>query len=71
LQQDFASDSERLDNLFLITTSRAATGDEINSITRFLQSQAKDYGDQPDAVSRAWTDLSQSLLIGNAALYLD
>ena len=71
LQRDFTSDSDRIERLFLATTSRAPAGDEISASTRFLSAQTREYKNEADARIRAWTDLSQLLLISNAALYLE
>lgn len=71
LQQDFSSDSDKIEGLFLATTSHAATDDEIAASTRFLDAQQNAYQGDADARARAWTDLSQLLLISNAALYLE
>ena len=71
LQTDSASDSARIQKLFLLATGRAPTDDDISASTKFLQKQTHEYQGQPDPAARAWTDLSQLLLIGNAALYVD
>ena len=71
LQQDLTSDSDRIQRLFLATTGRAAGDDEVSASTRFLNSQVNEYKADADPQTRAWTDLSQLLLISNAALYLE
>jgi hypothetical protein len=71
IQRDVASDSDRLLLLFLTTTGRAAGDHEISIATQFLDAQKNEYKDDPDPNARAWVDLCQSLLINNAALYLD
>ncbi|WP_010586030.1 PSD1 and planctomycete cytochrome C domain-containing protein [Schlesneria paludicola] len=65
------SDSDRLHRAFLQTTGRPPTADDIASTTRFLHDQVEEYGAEPDARTRAWTDLCQMLLVENAALYVD
>jgi hypothetical protein len=71
LQREVASESDRIQRLFLITTGQAATEQQISSATRFLHDQTAEYREQAGGEKRAWEDLSQTLLIGNAALYVD
>jgi mono/diheme cytochrome c family protein len=71
LQREAASESDRIQRLFLITTGQAATGPHISSATRFLHDQTAEYREQAGGEQRAWEDLSQTLLIGNAALYVE
>ncbi len=71
LQTDSTSDSVRIQRLFLLATGHAPTDDDISAATRFLQTQTHEYLGQPNPAARAWTDLIQMLLIGNAALYVD
>ncbi|MBS0206019.1 MAG: PSD1 domain-containing protein [Planctomycetes bacterium] len=71
VQREATGDSERLELLFLLTTGHPPTDAELAASTRFLQNQTAEYKEDADAVSRAWADLSQTLLIGNVSLYLD
>lgn len=71
VQRGATGDSERIERLFLLTTGRSPTDAEMAASTRFLQIQTTEYKSDADAGSRAWIDLSQALLIGNASLYLD
>ncbi|MDB5348240.1 MAG: Protein of unknown function (DUF1553)/Protein of unknown function (DUF1549)/Planctomycete [Schlesneria sp.] len=71
LQREAASESDRIQRLFLITTGQAATEPQISSATRFLHDQTAEYREQAGEGQQAWDDLSQALLIGNAALYLE
>lgn len=71
LRQGFASDSERIRRLWIQTTGQGPTEDDLAASIRFLQMQVDEYAGQPDPALNAWTDLSQTLLIGNAALYVD
>ena len=71
VQREATGDSERIERLFLLTTGRSPTDGELAASTRFLQVQTTEYKADADAASRTWTDLSQTLLIGNASLYLD
>ena len=71
LQHEAASESDRIQRLFLITTGQVATEPQISSATRFLHDQTAEYRMQEGGEQRAWCDLSQTLLIGNAALYLE
>ncbi|HEY4259639.1 MAG TPA: PSD1 and planctomycete cytochrome C domain-containing protein [Schlesneria sp.] len=71
LQREAASESDRIQRLFLITTGQPATGPQISSATRFLHGQTAEYREQAGGEQRAWEDLSQTLLIGNAALYVE
>ncbi len=71
LQQDFVSDSERLQQAFVVCTGRPPTEADIRAAMKFLHEQTKEYGEQSDAQFRAWADLCQMLLIENAALYVD
>lgn len=67
----FASDSERIRWLWARTTGQEPSEEDIVASVRFLQDQIAEYPGQPDSSRNAWADLSQVLLIGNAALYLD
>ena len=40
-------------------------------MTQFLDQQVREYDGQADARQRAWADLCQMLLAGNATLYLE
>lgn len=71
LQREAASESDRIQRLFLITTGQAATEKQVSSATRFVHDQTAEYREQEGGERRAWEDLSQTLLIGNAALYVD
>jgi hypothetical protein len=71
LVHHLANDSDRIQQAFLLTIGRAPTEADIAVITSFLQTQLTGYGEDPDATIRAWSDLSQALLIGNAALYIE
>jgi len=71
LQRQFESETDRVSNLFLRTTGTAAADDELAASLKFLQEQVAGYRGQPDAEIRAWCDLCQTLLIGNAAIYVD
>jgi hypothetical protein len=66
LQRDFASDSDRIQQLFLLTTGHDASEDDISISLKFLKagSEAKD-------ANAAWMGLSHALMVGNAALYVD
>lgn len=71
LREGFLSDSERIRRLWIRTTGYEPTEDDLAASFRFLQTQVAEYAGQPDPDANAWTDLSQALLIGNAALYVD
>lgn len=71
LLQESPNDSDRLQSLVIRTTGREPAPDEIAAMTRFLQSQMAEYAAQPDAELKAWSELCQTLLIGNAALYVE
>jgi Protein of unknown function (DUF1553)/Protein of unknown function (DUF1549)/Planctomycete cytochrome C len=71
LRRNEAGDSERLRHLFMLTTGREPSADELAAATRFLSLERTESATEPDAQSRAWVDLCQSLLIGNAALYIE
>ena len=71
LERDFASESERGRYAFLLANGQPPTDADIATITKFLQTQLEEYGDQSEARFRACSDLCQMLLIGNAALYIE
>lgn len=66
-----ASDIDRIQRLFQLTTGRAATEPQAAAAYQFLKAQTAEYESQADAEQRAWADLNHTLLIGNAALYVD
>ena len=71
LMQESISDSERLQQVFLLATGRPPADADLAAANQFLDAQASEYGRDANAKQRAWSDLSQMLLIGNAALYLE
>ncbi|MBC8116687.1 MAG: DUF1553 domain-containing protein, partial [Candidatus Saccharimonas sp.] len=71
LHSEATSDSERLHRAFALVHGRPPSDDEVSAATKFLEAQAAEYSSHPDARRRAWSDLGQMLLIGNAALYLE
>ncbi len=81
LEYDLTSDLERLTRAFVLTQGHPPTDEQASAAMLFLAEQAAEYarpegGDGThrsprDARQRAWHDLSQMLLIGNAALYLE
>ena len=71
LEQAFPDDTDRQKQAFLITTGRSPSLAEQSILTEFLRNQEAEYGDTSEGRTRAWTDLCQTLLIGNAALYLE
>ncbi|MBC8115812.1 MAG: hypothetical protein H7062_15615 [Candidatus Saccharimonas sp.] len=71
LEQEATSDSEQLHRAFVLANGRPPSDDEVSAATKLLDAQTAEYSDQPDARQRAWSDLGQMLLIGNAALYLE
>lgn len=71
LEREFPSETIRLQQVFLLTFGRPGTERELLATTEFLRAQTLEYGGQPDSSRRAWTDLCQMLLVGNAALYLE
>ncbi len=81
LEQEATDESERLTRAFVLTQGHPPTNEHVAAAMLFLAEQAAEYarpeggdiaGRSPlDARQRAWHDLSQMLLIGNAALYLE
>ena len=81
LEYDLTSDLERLTRAFVLTQGHPPTEGKASAAMLFLVEQTAEYarpegGDGThrsprDARQRAWHDLSQMLLIGNAALYLE
>lgn len=71
VRQGGMSDSERIRRLWIQTTGHEPTEDDLDASIRFLQRQVDEYAGRPDPAQNAWTDLCQTLLIGNAALYVD
>lgn len=67
------SENERLrmQRAFVMTTGRHPTEADLTKMSDFLLSQGKEYGETSESHMKAWTDLCQVLLIGNAALYVD
>jgi hypothetical protein len=62
---------DRLDRLFLLTVARPPDEDERRAGLRFLEEQPSRYPGRGDAVDRAWADLCQMVLAGNAFLYVE
>ena len=54
-----------------LSYGRTAQPEELSAVDTFLRQQTSLYQDQPDGQERAWTDLCQMLLAGNAFLYVD
>lgn len=71
LQRDYPSEPDRLTAALMLTTGHPAEPDQREVLTQFLDQQLREYPGQADARQRAWFDLCQMLLAGNAFLYLD
>lgn len=71
VQREASTESDRIQRLFVITTGSPATEPQLAASLQFLKQQETTYIPQEHASIKAWVDLSQILLIGNAALYLD
>ena len=74
-----SNDSDRLTHAFVLAQGHTPTDEQVATTMRFLAEQTAEYSNQTSASptdtntarQRAWSDLCQMLLIGNAALYLD
>ena len=71
LEETFSNDRERQEQAFLLTTGRPPSDADRTTMTSFLQQEMAEYPDAADGRSRAWSDLCQILLIGNAVLYVE
>ncbi|MEO6036168.1 MAG: DUF1553 domain-containing protein, partial [Verrucomicrobiota bacterium] len=72
LEKDCGSDqNQRLERTFLLALGRKPNATERSATEEFLQSQLAHYADKPDQAERAWTDLCQMVLAGNAFLYVE
>ncbi len=56
---------------FLLTYSRPPTAEEAAAAAQFVNTQPKNYPDQPDAAARVWRDFCQMLLASSAFLYVE
>lgn len=66
LQHDLTSDSDRIQQLFLLTTGHDASEDDVSISLKFLKA-----GSEGKDANSAWMGLSHALMVGNAALYVD
>lgn len=71
LARDFASEPDRLKSAVLLTSGHPPNSEELAAVTEFLDTQVREYEGAEDARKRAWVDLCQMLLAGNAFLYLE
>lgn len=71
LARDHASEPDRLQSAMLLTSGRPPSTEELAALTKFLDTQVREYEGIHDARQRAWSDLCQMLLAGNAFLYLE
>ncbi len=71
LVRDYPSEPDRLTAAILLTAGHAPDADELAALTQFLDTQVREYDGAADARQRAWIDLCQMLLAGNAFLYLE
>lgn len=63
--------NKRLDLAFTIACGRLPVADERAACERFLTAQLEIYANEKDPGSRAWANLCQMLLAGNAFLYVE
>lgn len=71
LSRQHASEPDRLQGAVLLTSGRPPSTEELAALTEFLDTQVHEYEGTHDARLRAWVDLCQMLLAGNAFLYLE
>ncbi|MDB5387786.1 MAG: Protein of unknown function (DUF1553)/Protein of unknown function (DUF1549)/Planctomycete, partial [Planctomycetaceae bacterium] len=71
LLQQHPSEPERLESAYLLTATRPPTAEERTAMTEFLETQTAAYKPDEKAREKAWTDLCQMLLAGNAFLYVE